>query len=79
MSITPKGLGSRKRKFIVAYKTGNMSGMGFGRGCGDWVLKVVLLLQAKEIYALYEKFYVHRTAPCLQLPLPLPLSVEVPA
>jgi len=30
--------------------------MEFGRGRGDWVLKVVLLLQAKEIYVLCENF-----------------------
>ena len=38
---------------------------GVERGRGDWVLKVILLLQAKEIYVLCENFMYTGLSPVL--------------
>jgi len=46
--------------------------MGFGCRCGDWVLKVVLLLQPKEIYVLCENFMYTGLPPISSCPCSCP-------
>ena len=52
--------------------------MGFGHGRGNWVLEVVLLLQAKEIYALCENFMYTGLPPVPSCPCPCPCPCPLP-
>jgi len=59
--------------YFKSFLSGLLSETEFGHGCGNWVLRLSLLLQAKENLWIVWKFYLHQTAPW---PITLPFHPD---